>query len=188
MLKLNNMTSGELKNKLQKSLDFLSIELSQIRTGRATPSLVEDIRVEVYGSKMAVKELGSISLLDPQNILISPWDKSVATAISAAVRDSDLKVNPIVDGASVRVPIPALTEERRKEFAKIASGKVEEAKNAMRSIRQEAMKDVDKDFADKKIGEDEKFSLREAVEETVKDYIEKADEMGNSKKDDLLKI
>ncbi|KKS22208.1 MAG: Ribosome-recycling factor [candidate division WWE3 bacterium GW2011_GWA1_41_8] len=106
----------------------------------------------------------------------------------SAVRESDLKVNPVIDGSVIRVPIPTLTEERRKEFVKIVSGKVEETKGAMRNIRQDAMKDVEKEFTDKKIGEDEKFSQKEEVEEVVKDFISRVDELGESKKSDIMKI
>ncbi len=182
------MNNSELKSKLQKSLDHLKNELSQIRTGRATPGLIENIQVEAYGSKMMIKELGSISILDPQNLVVSSWDKSLNNAIVAAVRDSDLKVNPVIDGASVRVPIPPLTEERRKEFAKIASQKVEEAKNSMRSIRQDAMKDIDKEFSEKRIGEDEKFSKRDEVEKLVKEFVSEAEEIGEAKKEDLMRV
>ncbi|EKD99479.1 MAG: hypothetical protein ACD_22C00251G0004 [uncultured bacterium] len=182
------MLNSDLKLKLQKSVDFLKTEISQIRTGRASPSLLEDIAVEAYGSKMKVKELGSISSIDPQNLVVSPWDKGLATAIAAAIRDSDLKVNPIVDNGNIRVPIPSLTEDRRKEFVKIASQKVEEAKNAMRNIRQEAMKDIDKEFLDKKLGEDEKFTAKDVVEKTVKEFVTQADDLGEEKKTDLMRV
>lgn len=182
------MTIPELKAKLKKTLEHLEFELSQIRTGRATPTLLENITVDAYGTKMTVKELGSITVLDSQNLLVTPWDKGLASAIAGSIRDSELKVNPIIDAGSIRVPIPALTEERRKEFAKIVSTRVEETKGSMRNIRQDAMKDVDKEFADKLIGEDEKFSKREDVEKSVKEFVDQADEMGESKKEDLMRV
>lgn len=182
------MTIPELKAKLKSALDHLEFELSQIRTGRATPTLIENIPVEAYGTKMTVKEIGSITVLDPQNLIVSPWDRTLAQAVAGALRNSELKVNPIVDGGNVRVPIPALTEERRKEFAKIVSARVEETKMAMRNVRQDAMKDIDKEFADKLIGEDEKFSRRDDVEKVVKEFVDQADLIGESKKEDLLKV
>ncbi|OGC70422.1 ribosome recycling factor [candidate division WWE3 bacterium RIFOXYC1_FULL_39_7] len=182
------MTIAEFKSRLNKSLDFLVSELSQIRTGRANPALIENVSVEAYGSKMSLKELGSISLLDTQNLVVIPWDKSLIHAIAKAIRESDLKLNAIDDPDKVRVPIPSLTEERRIEFTKIVSTKVEECKNAMRNVRQEAMKDIDKSFADKEIGEDEKFREKEEIEKIMKEYLADVDEHGESKKEDLLKI
>ena len=174
------MNTTELKAKLVKSLDHLKTELSQIRTGRGSPALLENILVNAYDSKMSIKELGSISVLDSQNLVITPWDKSLLKAIGAAIMESDLKLNPVVDSSQVRVPIPALTEERRKEFTKVVSAKVEEAKNAMR--------DIDKAFTDKLIGEDDKFSQKDDVEKTVKDIVTQADSLGESKKADLMSI
>ncbi len=182
------MTSSDLKTKLNKSLEFLKSELSQIRTGRASPSFVESLTVDAYGSRMTLKELGSITSLDSQTLVVSPWDKGLVREIAKAITESDLKINAVVDGNNVRVPFPSLTEERRKEFTKIASSKVEESKNSMRAIRQDAMKEIDKSFADKTIGEDEKFTQREEVDKIVKEYSEKADELGESKKSELMKL
>ncbi|HSX39619.1 MAG TPA: ribosome recycling factor [Candidatus Saccharimonadales bacterium] len=182
------MDANNLKSKLAKSLDHLKSELSQIRTGRATPSLLENIVVDAYGAKMTLKEVGSITLLDPQNLVVAPWDKSLLKAIGTAILESDLKVNPVVDSTQVRVPIPALTEERRKEFVKVVSVKIEECKNSMRNVRQEVMKEIDKDFSDKKIGEDDKFSQKEQVEDVVKDFVSQADTLGEAKKTDLMSV
>ena len=182
------MTIPEFKSRLNKSLEFLVSELSQIRTGRANPVLIENISVEAYGSRMTLKELGSISSLDAQSLVVIPWDKSLIHSIAKAIRESDLKLNPIDDPDKIRVPIPALTEERRIEFTKIVSTKVEECKNAMRNVRQDAMKDIDKEFADKNIGEDEKFRQKEEVEKIMKEFLSTVDEHGDGKKEDLLKI
>lgn len=182
------MQTAELKSKLSKTLDHLKNELAQIRTGRGTPSLLENISVDAYGAKMTIKEVGSITVLDPQNLLVTPWDRSLVNAVAKAIQESDLKLNPVVDSTQVRVPIPGLTEERRKEFAKVASSKVEDSKNSMRSIRQDAMKDIDKSFADKLIGEDEKFTQREEVEKIVKEFVTQADELGESKKADIMSV
>ena len=182
------MTISELRAKLDKSVDHLRDELSQVRTGRATPTLIENIPVEAYGAKMTVKELGSINVADAQNLIVSVWDKGLLSAVASAIRESELKVDPVVDGNMVRVPVPTLTEERRREFVKIVSSRVEEAKNSIRNIRQDAMKDIDKEFADKSIGEDEKFSRKEEVEDVVKEYISEVEELGENKKTDLLTV
>ncbi len=182
------MNTSELKSKLTKSLEILKNDLAQIRTGRANPGLVEGIAVEAYGSKMTVKELGSVTVLDAQILTVSPWDKNLLKDIAKAITESDLKINAVVDGNSVRVPIPALTEDRRKEFAKIVSAKVEDIKNSMRNVRQDAMKDIEKAFTDKSIGEDDKFSQKEEVEKIVKEFVVKAEELGEAKKTDIMKI
>ncbi|HXK52866.1 ribosome recycling factor [Candidatus Nomurabacteria bacterium] len=180
------MTNSELKAKLQSSLDFLKEELSYVRTGRATPTMLDEIKVNAYGSMLTLKEVGTLSVLDAQTLSVVPWDKSLLKEIAKAIRESQLKLNPAEQGGSVIVPIPQLTEERRLEFVKIVSVKVEECKVAIRHVRNDAMKDIDQAFARKEFGEDEKFSFKEEVEDTVKDFISKADELGDSKKQDLL--
>lgn len=182
------MTAAELRSKLDKALEFLVSELAQIRTGRASPTLLEDIPVFAYDTQMTIKEVGNVTVADSQSLLIVLWDRSLINEVARAVRESDLKLNPVVGGDSVRVPIPPLTEERRKELVRVVSSKVEATKNTMRLIRQDAMKDIDKQFADKQIGEDEKFSGREETEEIVKEYTDKADEMGERKKEDVMTV
>lgn len=182
------MTISEYKTKLEKSLDFLKSELSQIRTGRAAPALIENVMVDAYGSKMALKEVGSISVLDSQNLVVSPWDKSLIQSVAKSLRESDLKLNAVDESDRVRVPFPALTEERRKEFVKLVSTKVEDCKNSMRSIRQDGLKEVDRQFTDKEIGEDEKFKLRDDYDKLIKEYSAKADDIGEDKKTDLMTI
>jgi ribosome recycling factor len=182
------MTSHDLKNKLEKQLEFLKTELSQIRTGRATPTLIENVEVDAYGTKMKLKELGSITVLDSQNLVVTAWDRGLNGAIAGAIRDSDLKLNPVPEPDRLRIPIPALTEERRKEFVKLSATKCEECKSSMRNIRQDAMKDIDKSFTDKELSEDERFTAKEEVEKVVKEFVTKADEIAESKKEELLKI
>ena len=179
------MTEPDLKTKLTKSIDHLKQELSQVRTGRANPSLLENIVVEAYGSKMTIKELGIVNVQDAQMLTVTPWDKSLGSAIVKAINESDLKLNAAVDGTLVRVPIPTLTAERRGDLVKLVGVKVEECKTSMRNIRQDAMKDIDKEFSDKLIGEDDKFAKREKVETTIKDFVKQADIVGESKKSDL---
>jgi len=182
------MNITELRLKLAKSIDFLKSELSQIRTGRASPSLIEAIFVDAYDSKMSIKELGTITVMDSQNLAVSPWDRALLKPIAKAIRESGLGLNPIDEPDRVRVPVPALNEERRTELSKIVSGKIEECKNSIRSVRQDTMKYIDKEFADKDISEDEKFSEKEEVEKTIKTFVEQADELGETKKKELLAI
>jgi len=182
------MNKSELKSKLEKSVEFLKNDISNVRTGRANPSLVSDVIVDAYGSKMTLKELGSITLLDSQTISVSPWDKSMVHSISKAIREGDLNLNPVEDSDRVRVPVPPLTEERRKELGKVVGLKSEEAKQAIRNIRQDTMKDIDKDFSDKLIGEDEKFTQRDEVEKIVKESVDLIDKICEAKKVELMTI
>lgn len=182
------MLFKELNQKLILSLEFFVGELTKIRTGRASAALVENMEIDAYGSRMKIKEVGSISVPEPQTILIAPWDKSLLKEIEKALRESSLGVNPIVGGDNVKMPIPALTEDRRKDMVKVIGAKLEDCKNSMRNIRQDAMKQVDKAFGDKEIGEDDKFNQKEEVEEIVKDYVKRAEEVSDKKKEEILQI
>jgi ribosome recycling factor len=182
------MNISLLESKFEKSLGFLKTELTKISTGRAKPSLIEDLKIDAYGSQMLLKELGSITLSDNQTLLIAPWDKGLIGAITKAIRESDLNLNPAEDSDKIRIPIPSLNEERRSELSKVVALKVEEVKKSIRSIRQEAMKEIDKDFSDKKISEDGKFSGYKKVDDAMKDYLKKVDDAGDSKKKDLMTV
>jgi len=182
------MTSSELKNRLTKSIEFLQAELTQIRTGRANPSLLEDIEVVAYESKMALKELGSVTLADAQTIMVTPWDKNLIPDIEKAIRDSESKLNPVEVGGNLKVPVPPLTEDRRKELVRLVNQKVEDCKQSVRNIRQDAMKDIDKEFEDKIISEDEKFTQKEEVEEITKDFVEQSDAIGETKSSELMTV
>jgi ribosome recycling factor len=159
-----------------------------VRVGRATPSLVENIEVEAYGGKMKMIEVGTISVPDAQMIVIAPWDKGLIKEIDSAIRNAGMGLNPVPDSISVKVPVPPLTEERRKEFTKLVSEKAETAKNVIRNVRQDAMKDIDKKFSEKTITEDEKFTHKEEVEKVVKEFISKIEELSESKKKDLMSV
>ena len=183
------MNTFEIKNRLVKSLEFLKSEVSQIRTGRVSPSLISDISVEAYpGSFMTIKELGSIVVMDPHNLAVTPWDKGVLDAITSGIKTSDLGVSAIKEADRVRISVPALTEERRVEFTKDVSEKVENCKGSIRNIRQEVMKDIEKDFSDKLISEDDKFRQKEEVEDIIKDYLNQADEIGEEKKKEIMTV
>jgi len=183
-----NMPFKELNQKLTLSLEFFAGELTKIRTGRASTALVEDLELDAYGGKMKIKEVASIAVPEPQTIVISPWDKSLLKDVDKALRESALGINPVVGGDSVKVPIPPLTEDRRKELVKAVGVKLEECKTSMRNLRQDAMKQVDKAFADKEIGEDDKFNQREEVEEIFRDYVARAEKLADAKKEEVLKI
>jgi ribosome recycling factor len=182
------MNKSELKRDLTEVVEFFKNELSKIRTGRASSSLIEDILVEVYGSKMRIKELGSITVPEPQLIAVTPWDKSQIPLISKAINTSELSLNSSFDSEKVRIPIPPLSEERRNELAKLVSSKLENAKTSMRNIRNDVNKVIDKDFSDKKIGEDEKFTLKEEADKIIKEFSAELETLADEKKKSLLEI
>ena len=182
------MTKKEFESQLEISLEQLKEDLAQIRTGRVTPAILDSVKVEAYDSKMSIQEIGSVTLLNASTLVIVPWDKSLLSNISKAIQESDIQVTPIVEGDRVRLPFPGLTEERRKEFARVVSDKVEECRQRLRRVRQDAMKDIDKMFSDKEIGEDEKFQMKEGLEEIVKDSNESVDKIGDKKIQEIMTV
>jgi len=155
------MIKKEFESQLEISLEQLKKDLAQIRTGRVTATILDSVKVEAYDSKMSIQEIGSVTSLNASTLVIIPWDKSLLPNISKAIQESDIQVTPIVEGDRVRLPFPGLTEERRKEFARVVLDKVEECRQKIRRVRQDAMRDIDKMFSDKEIGEDEKFQMKD---------------------------
>lgn len=167
---------------------FLTTELSKIRTGRAAPSLVEDIKVEAYAgsSALPIKELASVSVPDSQSILISPWDKSIVKKIEAAIVASEKGLNPINDGENIRVPIPTITEERRKELAKEISALVEQAKIKIRTLRQDVIKSVEEQQDNGVISEDDMYRMKKEIESDVSKANSDLEMMGREKEDEVM--
>lgn len=182
------MNKFELKKELNDVVEFFSSELGKLRTGRASGSLIEDITVEVYGSKMRIKELGSITTPEPQTIIVTPWDRSQIPSISKAINTSELNLNSSFDNEKIRIPIPPLSEERRTELTKLVTSKLEASKTTLRNIRNEVNKNVDKDFSDKKIGEDEKFTLKDEADKIIKEFNEKLEDLASEKKKSIMEI
>lgn len=158
-----------LKNLEVKTLEAVrnfKDQLAGIRGGRPSSKLVEDIQVEYFGQKMSIKQLGSINVLPPREIQISTWDKQVVSIIAKAI-ETALSVSVNTEGNLLRVNLPALSNERRQEIIKLVKKEAEEAKIRIRSIRDDANKEIGRQFDDKKIGEDEKFNLKEKVQKSV---------------------
>ncbi len=178
----------DLKTDFEKILNHLKSECAAIRTGRASIGLVENIIVECYGSKMPLNNLASISVSQPQTIFIQPWDKSIIKDIERAITVSGLGVNPIVDKDIIRVNIPPLTEERRKDLVKLVNKIKEEHKIRIRKIREDYMKKIDRMEENKEIREDEKFRLKEEVQEVVDEYNSQIEELTRKKEEEIMKI
>jgi ribosome recycling factor len=179
--------SKQLKLDLEKCFDSLKEDLAQIRTGRATPEVVEEILVNAYETQAPVKNYASITIMDAKTISIQPWDKSLVEAISKGVSDANLGFSPIIEGERVLVKLPDLTEERRNDFVKIMGERVEDARIAVRSVRQKFMKEIDE--AEKSgTSEDESDRKRDEGEKLVKEVNKRIEEQKENKEKDLMTI
>lgn len=170
-----------LSQRLEKAIDFAQGDIATLRTGRAIPSLVESILVDVYESKLKILELANISAPDPNTLVIQAWDKNVISNIKKAIQKSPLGLNPNVDGDIIRIVVPALTEERRNELLKGLNQKVEDARQTIRQIRQEEIKKIDQQEKNGEISEDEKFRLKKEVEEKVSKVVEEVEQIRDKK-------
>lgn len=157
----------ELVGKISKTLDVLKDELAGIRAGRASASLVENLLVESYGSKVPLKQIGNITVTDARSLAIQPWDRANLAGIERAIAQSDLGLNPLNDGAMIRLNIPPLSAERRDELVKLIGQRAEAAKVTMRNLRHEAMEKISKQVKDKQMSEDEGKRLEKSVQEKI---------------------
>lgn len=180
------MLASGLKEKLNRTVGFLKSDLAAVRAGRASVSLVADLPVGVYGTTLTLKELSTLSAPDPQQITVQPWDAGAVAAIEQALRQSELRLNPVVDGSKIRLPIPPLSEERRRELSKLVGQKVEQSRIALRQIRQKARDEVESAEKSKEIGEDEKFRRFKEIEEGVKKANEEIERIGEAKKKEVM--
>ena len=167
-------------------LEFAKNEAAAIRTGRASPSLVEDLQVEYMGSRLKIKEVASISTPEPRVILIQPWDKGALALIEKAIRESSIGLNPVVDGTSVRLTLPSLTEERRKEFVKLLNQKIEEARIRVRQVREDILKKVQAEIREKKARDDDDRKAKEEIQKIVDDLNKKFEELSKKKEQELM--
>lgn len=170
-------------------IEQLKTELRKLRTARATPSLVEDILIEVYGgTRMRIKELASISIPEPRTISIRPWDKSVIKEIEKGLIQSALEFNPIVETDILRIQLQELTEETRKKLVKKLHAMLEDERIKIRKIRDEMKKDIETRARNKEIREDDKFAAIEELNEATREYVEKIDEQGKRKEEEIMTI
>ena len=176
------------KDRMEKTLEALARDFTKSRTGRASASLVENIKVEYYGNLTPLNQVASVAVPDSRTITIQPWDKSGFAAIDKAIQKSDLGINPVNDGKIIRVVIPPLTEERRKELVKLAKKYGEEAKVALRNIRREANEALKKKEKDKVITEDEHHKGSEDIQKLTDAYVTKIDERCAAKEKEVMEI
>lgn len=176
------------EHKMQKSIESLKHEFSKVRTGRAHTGLLDHIMVDYYGSAMPIPQVGNVSLLDARTIGITPWEKKMIPVVEKAIRDSDLGVNPATSGDTVRVPMPALTEERRKELVKVVHREAETAKVAVRNLRRDAIHALKEAMKNKTISEDDERRAQEEVQKLTDRYVAEVDKVLAAKESDLMAV
>ncbi len=174
-----------VKEKMDKALEIYQKELREIRTGKASASLVEEIRVHCYGQNLPLKQLATVSIPDAHLIVIQPWDPNTIHDIEKAIANSKLGVTPTDDGKVIRVVLPPLSEERRKELDRIVKQEAEHARISLRTIRREARESIDKLEKDKVISEDEAFKAKDRLQKVVDEYMEKIEEILKDKEKEL---
>ncbi|MDP2664268.1 MAG: ribosome recycling factor [bacterium] len=175
----------KIKPEMDKVLSFLERELAKIRTGRANPSLVEDVVVDCFGQKFPLKQLAAISTPEPKQILIQPWDKSYIAGIVSALEKTGVGASPIVDSEVIRINLPPLTEEYRKNLIRLISEKQEEARKTVRHWREEAWAEIQEKTKTGEIREDDKFRAKDELQELVEEKNKKIEEVGEKKKKEV---
>lgn len=174
-----------IKPEMEKVISFLEKEAAGIRTGRATPSLVEDIIVECFDQKFPLKQLAAISSPGPKEIVVQPWDKSYVESIEKALSRSMLGVSPIVDKEIIRISLPLMSDEYRKNLLRLLSEKQEEARKTIRHWREEAWNDIQEGFKKGEIREDDKFRAKDGLQDLIDEYNEKIEGIGERKKREI---
>jgi ribosome recycling factor len=180
------LTSSE--ERMKKVLEATRRELAGIRGGKATPALLDTVRVDAYGQTMALNQVGSVTAPEPRLLVVQPWDKSLIKAISKALQQSELGLNPTDDGVVVRVPVPALSEERRKDLVKVISKLAEEGRVHIRQIRHDVNKDVKHQQSEGKVSEDDGHKLTAEIQKLTDRYIGMVDEVLRKKTAEVMEV
>jgi ribosome recycling factor len=174
--------------KMGKSIEALKSELQKIRTGRAHPGILDQVQVDYYGSMVPISQVANVSLLDARTISVQPWEKGMGSKIEKAIRESDLGLNPSSQGDLLRVPMPALTEERRKDLTKVVRHAGEDCKVAVRNLRREANEQLKKLLKDKAVSEDEERRAQEEVQRLTDRVITEVDRLVHSKEGEIMAV
>lgn len=186
------MSLSEVKesaeSRMVRSIENLKTNLAKIRTGRAHPGILDHVMVDYYGSPVPVSQVGNINLVDARTLSVQVWEKNMAGAIEKAIRDSDLGLNPISMGDSIRVPMPALTEERRRDLTKVVRSEGEDAKVAIRNLRREANETLKKLVKDKEISEDDERRTQEDVQKITDKHVVEIDKLVTQKEAEIMTV
>ncbi|MBR6013577.1 MAG: ribosome recycling factor [Selenomonadaceae bacterium] len=185
---MTNEVVNSAEEKLKKTLEALKKEYGTLRAGRATPSLLDKVMVEYYGSSTPVNQMANVTVPEPRMILIKPYDKSTLKEIEKAIQKSDLGLTPNSDGVSIRLAIPQPTQERRKELVKVVNKKAEDSKVAMRNIRRDANEAIKKLEKDKKITEDDRKEGQDKVQKLLDKYIKQVDSTKAAKEKEVMEV
>ena len=180
------MDKADLQRRMHGALEALRHDLSGLRTGRASIALLDTIHVEVYGANMPLNQVATVSVPEPRLLTVQVWDRSNVQPVEKAIRSANLGLNPITDGQLIRLPIPDLTEDRRKELAKLVGQFAEKAKIAVRNVRRDGMDHLKQDEKKHQISEDEHKRLEQEVQKFTDDTIKEIDELANSKEKEIL--
>ncbi|MGF6720823.1 ribosome recycling factor [Paraburkholderia sp. GAS41] len=177
-----------VEQKMQRSIDAFKNDLSKIRTGRAHTGLLDHIQVDYYGSPVPISQVANLTLIDARTIGVQPWEKKMVPVVEKAVRDSDLGLNPATQGDVIRVPMPALTEERRRELTKVARSEAETAKIAVRNLRRDANEQLKKLVKDKEISEDDERRAGDDVQKLTDKFVSEIDKLVTTKEAEIMTV
>ena len=180
--------SKDLRKRMETSSQSAKSEISGIRAGRASPGMLDSIKVDAYGQKMSINQIGNITTPDPRTINVEVWDASNVSLVDKSLRESNLGINPIIEGNLIRLPLPQLTEERRDEFLKVIGKIVESAKIAIRNIRRDGIEKVKISEKEKNISQDESKKFQNDIENITSEFIKIIDDAHKHKEEDLKKI
>lgn len=183
-----NEVKNDAETRMKKSIEALKHELAKLRTGRAHPSLLDHVTVDYYGSEVPLSQVANVNAEDARTLSVAPWDKGMVKAVEKAIMTSDLGLNPATSGTVIRVPMPPLTEERRREMIKIVRNEGEGAKVAIRNIRRDANNDLKVKVKDKTITEDDERRAQEDIQKLTDRYVAEVDKLLEGKEKDLLEI
>jgi ribosome recycling factor len=178
----------DAKSRMDKSLEALRSELVKIRTGKATTALLDGIKVEYYGTQTPLNQIANVTVLDAHTLSVTPWDKTVVQAVDKAILEANIGLNPVSDGTNLKVPIPPLNEERRKELVKLVKKFGEDSKIAVRNIRRDANDHLKKSEKDKKLSEDQLKDAEDEVQNLTDEHINKVDDILKHKEDEIMEV
>jgi ribosome recycling factor len=179
---------GNAEHKMTQSIEAFKSALQRVRTGRPSPALLDVVQVDYYGSMVPISQVANLSLLDARTIGVAPWEKGMGAKIEKAIRDSDLGLNPASQGDLIRVPMPPMTEERRKELTKVVRHEGESAKIAIRNLRRDANEAVKRLVKDKEASEDDERRLQDDIQKITDKFIAEVDKLVASKEDDIMAV
>ena len=179
---------NDARSRMDKTLEALRSELAKIRTGKATTALLDGIKVEYYGNMTALNQVANVTVLDAHTLSITPWDKSIVSHVEKAILEANLGFNPVNDGTNLKIPVPPLNEERRRDFVKLVKKFGEESKIAIRNVRRDANEHLKREEKNKKISEDQLKEAEDKVQKLTDEHIQKIDDILKHKEKEIMEV